>query len=200
MKNSNTNNRTLYVLEELGHRYHGRVYRAMSKNGSLCVLKYFVKSQDAPNDSGQRVEVDAKTAAHKSVQYWNKAYDKWLPSATCGKWGGGDAIIMPDLEKMSVTVNRHIVLPMLEQTMKKRFFERDLWHGDPSWRNVALVRNKEGELSKVCMIDLESARMIEKVEILKWNDFATMWTEFKQNLEQDWENFEKAVAIDSVEL
>ena len=34
----------LYVLEELGRRHHGRVYRVMSKNGDLCVLKYFVKS------------------------------------------------------------------------------------------------------------------------------------------------------------
>ena len=39
----NSSNGKLYMLEELGHRYHGRVFRTMSKNGNLCVLKYFVR-------------------------------------------------------------------------------------------------------------------------------------------------------------
>lgn len=185
----NAINGKLYFLEELGHRHHGRVYRAMSKNGNLCVLKYFVKSQHVLNENGKRVEVDAEGAASKSVQYWNKAYNKWLPSATCGKWGGGHAIIMPDLEKMSVAIDPSSVWPMLKDTMKKRYFEQDLWHGDPAWRNVALVRDKAGNMSKVCMIDLEPARMVEKVEASKWKDFTSMWTEFKNRLEQDWENF-----------
>lgn len=161
----------------------------MSKNGNLCVLKYFVKSQHVLNENGKRVEVDAEGATSKSVQYWNKAYNKWLPSATCDTWGGGHAIIMPYLEKMSVAIDRYSVGPMLKDTMKKRYFEQDLWHGDPAWRNVALVRDKAGNMSKVCMIDLEPARMVGMVEASKWKDFTTMWTEFKNRLEQDWDEF-----------
>ena len=40
-------NRTLFMLEELGHRHHGQVYCTMSRNGNLCVLKYFVNGQYA---------------------------------------------------------------------------------------------------------------------------------------------------------
>lgn len=42
------------------------------------------------------------------------------------------------------------------------------------------------------MIDLEPQHMIEKVEVSEWKDFATMWTEFKDALDHDWTNFEKA--------
>ena len=50
----NPKNGTLYVLEELGHRHHGRVYRAMSRNGNLCVLTYFVKGQYAAMSNGKK--------------------------------------------------------------------------------------------------------------------------------------------------
>ena len=56
-------NQTLYILEELGHRYRGRVYRAMSNNDNLCVLKYFVKSQYVLQENGKRVKVSAEAAA-----------------------------------------------------------------------------------------------------------------------------------------
>lgn len=92
----------------------------MSKNGNLCVLKYFVQSQYAFNENGTRQQVDKEAAARKSVEYWNNAYEQWIPAATRGEWGGGDAMIMPDLEKISVTVDRCMVLQMLEKTMKKR--------------------------------------------------------------------------------
>lgn len=70
-------------------------------------------------ENGKRVEVGAKAAAETSAQYRNKAYHKWLPPAICGKWGGGDALVMPDLEKMSVDVDRKSVFSMLRETMKK---------------------------------------------------------------------------------
>eukprot|EP00550_Attheya_septentrionalis_P006426 CAMPEP_0198282756 /NCGR_PEP_ID=MMETSP1449-20131203/2521_1 /TAXON_ID=420275 /ORGANISM="Attheya septentrionalis, Strain CCMP2084" /LENGTH=488 /DNA_ID=CAMNT_0043979147 /DNA_START=303 /DNA_END=1769 /DNA_ORIENTATION=- len=185
----NVNCKRLYVLEELGHRHHGRVYRAMSKNGNLCVLKYFVKSQSIPTDNGPATEVNAAVAAVMSADYWNKVYKEWLPAARSGQWGGGDAIIMPDLEKMSVAVNRDAVLSLLKKSMKTRFFDLGLWHGDPAWRNVALVRTgAAGVLSKVCMIDLEPARMKEKTEASVW-DFDDMWTEFEITLREDWEDF-----------
>jgi hypothetical protein len=76
--------------------------------------------------------------------------------------------------------------------MKVRFYDQGIWHGDPSWRNVALVRNEQGDISKVCMIDLEPQRMIEKAEVSEWKDFMTMWTEFKDALEHDWEYFKMA--------
>ena len=184
-------NASLYILEELGHRHQGRVYRAMSKNGNLCVLKYFVKSQYVLQD-GKRAEADTEKVARKAVDYWNIAYDRWVPAAAFGKWGGGDAIIMPDLEKMSVTVNREHVLQMLEETMRVRFFVKGIWHGDPAWRNIALVRTDAGDISKVAMIDLEPQRMIEKVEVSEWKEFVTLWTEFKEALDYDWKNFEIA--------
>jgi Family of unknown function (DUF5898) len=180
-----SDNKTLYILEELGHRHHGRVYRAMSKNGNLCVLKYFVHN----------IETAATAAARKSVEYWNKAYHHdWLPAASCGKWGGGVAMIMPDLEKMSAAssiIDRDEALTMLKTTMKERFYEQGLWHGDPAWRNVAIVRNaKQGnKVSKVVMIDLEPGRMIEQTEHPNmWKDFSTMWEEFKRQLDHDWDS------------
>ena len=112
------------------------------------------------------------------------------PHLAFGKWGGGDAIIMPDLEKMSVTVNREHVLRMLEETMRVRFFVKGIWHRDPAWRNIALVRTDAGDISKVAMIDLEPQRMIEKVEVSEWKEFVTLWTEFKEALDYDWEYFE----------
>jgi hypothetical protein len=181
---------TLCILQELGHRFHGRVYRAMSKNGNLCVLKYFVKSQPALMENGTREDANAETAACISVGYWNKAYrgdPPCLPAATWGKWGGGVAMIMPDLEKISATADRHIALRKLEKTMKERFFDRDLWHADPAWRNVALVRNKDNDdISKVVMIDLEPQHMLEKKS--NWK-FTTMWDDFKQRLGRGWESF-----------
>jgi hypothetical protein len=81
-----SDNKALYILEELGHRLRGRVYRTMSKNGNLCVLKYFVHSQFVVVDNkGTRREVNTEDAVNKSVEYWNKAYASWLPTATCGK-------------------------------------------------------------------------------------------------------------------
>eukprot|EP00550_Attheya_septentrionalis_P006755 CAMPEP_0198295084 /NCGR_PEP_ID=MMETSP1449-20131203/25748_1 /TAXON_ID=420275 /ORGANISM="Attheya septentrionalis, Strain CCMP2084" /LENGTH=434 /DNA_ID=CAMNT_0043995269 /DNA_START=315 /DNA_END=1619 /DNA_ORIENTATION=+ len=190
-------NTSLYILEELGHRHQGRVYRAMSKNGNLCVLKYFVKSQYVLQD-GKRAEADTGTVALKAVDYWNIAYERWLPPAAFGKWGGGDAIIMPDLEKMSVSVTREQVLPMLEETMRGRFFDKGIWHGDPAWRNVALVRTEAGDILKVAMIDLEPQRMIEKAEVSEWKEFVTMWAAFKGALDCDWTNFEMAETTGSL--
>jgi hypothetical protein len=188
---------SLYILEELGHRHQGRVYRAMSKNGNLCVLKYFVKSQYVLQD-GKRVFADTETVARKAVDYWNIAYERWLPPAAFGKWGGGDAIIMPDLEKVSVSVTREQVLLMLEETMRERFFDKGIWHGDPAWRNVALVRSEGGDISKVVMIDLEPQRMIEEAEVSEWKEFVTMWAEFKVALDYDWKNFEMAKTTSSL--
>ena len=190
----NSKNQKLYMLEELGHRHHGRVYRAMSRNGNLCVLKYFVKEQYAVMPNGNKQQINPEAVASKSVEYWNKAYEKWLPRALAGKWGGGDAIIMPDLEKMSVQLEPEKVLPMLQQTMKERFYDKGIWHGDAAWRNVALVRNEKGDVSKVCMIDLEPQGMIEKVQTSLWKEFETMWAEFKGNLLNDWEQFKVAEA------
>lgn len=109
-----------------------------------------------------------------SVFYWNRAYDRWLPNARYGKWGGGDAILMPDLEKMSVEVDPKLALSMLKKTMKERFFDKNLWHGDPAWRNVCIVRDDDGNLTKVCMVDLEPERMIEREETSKWKEFLPM--------------------------
>lgn len=184
-----SDNKRLYLLDELGHRYHGRVFRAMSRNGNLCVLKYFVKSQYVLNENGKRTEVGSQAVAEKAVEYWNKAYSGWIPLASSGKWGGGDAIVMPDLEKMSVDVDRGVVMQLLGQTMRRRFFDRRIWHGDPSWRNVAIVRTRAGDISKVCMIDLEPQRMIEAEETTKWKSFETMWGEFSVELDRDWEDF-----------
>lgn len=184
-----SDNQTLFVLDELGHRYHGRVFRAMSKNGNLCVLKYFVNPQIVLNEIHKRVKVGAEAAALKAVEYWERAYGGWIPRASFGKWGGGDAIVMPDLEKMAVDVERDEVMRLLEQTMLNKFFKQGIWHGDPAWRNVALVRSSSGKLSKVCMIDLEPQRMIEEVETEKWKDFETMWDEFSEVLDKDWNNF-----------
>lgn len=192
----NSKNGTLYVLEELGHRHHGRVYRAMSRNGNLCVLKYFVKGQYAVMPNGKRKELDSEATACKAVEYWNTAYDKWLPRISTGKWGGGDAIIMPDLEKMSVQLGPKKVLPMLQQTMKERFYDKGIWHGDACWRNVALVRNAKGDISKVCMIDLEPQRMTDQAETSKWRDFAIMWADFKRALEHDWAYFKSAEQLE----
>lgn len=99
----------------------------------------------------------------------------------------GDAILLPDLENMSVDVDRNAFMKLLEQTMLRRFFKRGIWHGDPSWRNVALVRNRAGDISKVCMIDLEPQRMIEEAETAKWKNFETMWNEYIVVLDRDWE-------------
>ena len=190
----------LYILEELGHRSHGRVFRAMSKGGNLCVIKYFVKSQYALNENGKRVQFDARAAAQKSVSYWNAVYaHNWLPAARFGTWGGGDAILMPDLEKIPVmeAEERLFVMNKLEETMKERFHRRGIWHDDPAWRNVALVRNQLGRITKVCMIDLEPARMIEKVESDKWGEFETMWGEFQKVLDADWDNFKATLLTGS---
>ena len=191
-----SDNKRLYLLDELGHRYHGRVFRAMSRNGNLCVLKYFVKSQPVLNENGKRIEVGSKAVAEKAVEYWNKAYRGWIPLASWGKWGGGDAMIMPDLEKMSVDVDRSVVMQLLEQTMRRRFFDRRIWHGDPAWRNVAIVRDRTGDISKVCMIDLEPQWMIEERETTKWKSFETMWEEFSVKLDRDWDNFVAAENTD----
>jgi hypothetical protein len=63
------------VMEELGHRYHGQVYRAMSKNGNLCVCAkvLFSKFQPALMENAVRGKVHTAAAARKSVEYWNKA-------------------------------------------------------------------------------------------------------------------------------
>jgi hypothetical protein len=115
----------------------------MSKNGNLCVLKYFVKKQRAlMKNASTRGEVDAKTAARKSVDYWNKAYrgeQPYLPAATQGRWGGGVAMIMPDLEKMSAIVDRFIALKMLEKTMKERFLT-----------GICGMPIQHGEMSRSC--------------------------------------------------
>ena len=189
-----SDNTKLYLLDELGHRYHGRVFRAMSKNGNLCVLKYFVKSQYILNENNKRVEAGTEAVAKKAVEYWDKAYRNWIPPSSSGKWGGGDAIIMPDLEKLSVDVDRNTVKKLLERTMRERFYDRGIWHNDPSWRNVALVRNGTGGISKVCMIDLEPQRMIEEVETAKWKNFETMWNDFSRRLEGDRDGFVAAVS------
>ena len=168
------------------------VYRAMSRNGNLCVLKYFVKGQYAAMPNGNRKEIGPEATAVKAVEYWNAAYDGWLPRIDTGKWGGGDAIIMPDLEKMSVQLDTEKLWHMLQQTMKKRFHDKGFWHGDAAWRNVALVRNANHDISKVCMIDLEPQGMIEQAETSKWGDFETMWTDFKCALLNDWEQFKAA--------
>ena len=41
------------------------------------------------------------------------------------------------------------------------------------------------------MIDLEPARMIEKIETSRWKDFETMWKSFKCQLEDGRKNFEE---------
>jgi hypothetical protein len=162
------------------------------------VLKYFVKSQYVLRD-GKRIEADTETVARKAVEYWNIAYERWLPPAAFGKWGGGDAIIMPDLEKVSVSVTReHNVLLMLKKTMRERFFDKGIWYGDPAWRDVALVRSESGDISKVVMIDLEPQRMIEETEVSEWKEFVTMWAEFKVALDYDWKNFEMAETTSSL--
>ena len=140
----------------------------------------------------KRKEIGPEATAVKAVEYWNAAYDGWLPRIDTGKWGGGDAIIMPDLEKMSVQLEPEKLLPMLQQTMKERFYDKGFWHGDAAWRNVALVRNANHDISKVCMIDLEPQGMIEQAETSKWGDFKTMWTDFKYALRNDWEQFKAA--------
>eukprot|EP00978_Attheya_sp_CCMP212_P039582 scaffold207243_cov46-Attheya_sp.AAC.4 len=52
--------------------------------------------------------------------------------------------------------------------MKKRFFERDLWHGESG---------------------VAKCRIIVRNKMTVWT-FATLWREFKLRLEEDWENFE----------
>mmetsp|Transcript_45184 Transcript_45184/g.51280 ORF Transcript_45184/g.51280 Transcript_45184/m.51280 type:complete len:251 (+) Transcript_45184:276-1028(+) len=189
-------NTSLYLLEELGHRHQGRVYRAMSKNGNLCVLKYFVKSQYVLRPDGKHTEANTEIVARKAVDYWNTAYQGWLPPAVLGKWGGGDAILMPDLETIavrSVDTDRIHVLQMLKNTLRESFFEKGLWHGDPAWRNVALVRNKENddEIVKVVMLDLEPQRMLEQ-SAWQEQDFVTLWTDFQRTLDHDWDTLERA--------
>ena len=184
-------NGKLYLLEPLGHGDHGRVYRAMSRNLNLCVLKFFVKKQSHVDAQGGEVELASDKVAEKAAEYWNKAYHNWLPRATHGKWGGGDAIVMPDLEKMSTTVDLRQVLKGLEHTMRSRFFNKGIWHCDPAWRNVALVRDTHGNITRVCMIDLEPQRMTEWVAGTRKN-FTAMWNDFKHSLEQNWDAFVRA--------
>lgn len=165
----------------------------MSRNGNLCVLKYFVKGQYAAMPNGKRKEIDFEaTTAVKAVEYWNAVYDGWLPRIHAVKWGGGDSIIMPDLEKMSVQLEPKKLLPMLQETMKVRFHDNGFWHGDAAWRNVALVRNENRDVSKVCMGDLEPKGMIERAETSKWRDFTSMWTDFEDALQNDWAQFKAA--------
>jgi hypothetical protein len=188
-KSSNTK---LYILEELGHRFHGRVFRAMSRNGNLCVIKYFTKPQHAfmANESGQRKEVYPSEIAEKAADYWNKVYNaSWLPRSLTGKWGGGDAIIMPDLEKMSVDLDHNAVLDKLKHTMKTRFYDHGFWHIDPAWRNIVLVRDTKGIITKVCMIDIEPQFMMENCPGLPWRRFDEMWRDFEARLYADWDHF-----------
>jgi tRNA A-37 threonylcarbamoyl transferase component Bud32 len=97
---------------------------------------------------------------------------------------------MPDLEHMSVDLDRDDVLLKLKHTMKTRFHDNGLWHNDPAWRNVAVVRDKKGIISKVCMIDLEPEFMIENVPgSSEWKGFDEMWTGFQAMLHADWEHF-----------
>lgn len=105
-------------------------------------------------------------------------------------------MIMPDLEKMSLNVDREQALHMLMGTMERCYFQKNIWHADPAWRNVALVRNQTGKISKVVMIDLEPQHMIEKAEIPRW-DFQKMWKEFKGALEANWAFFEVGEKMDS---
>lgn len=194
----NSRNTKLYLLETLGHGDHGRVYRAMSKTLNLCVLKFFIKSQSALDKNGALVEITTDLAAQKAAGYWNKAYEKWLPQATHGKWGGGDAVVMPDLEKMSLAVDVNEALEKLERTMKSRFYDKGIWHGDPAWRNVALVRNSNGTITKVCMIDLEPNRMTELFGDQVWeHDFSVMWEAFKNTLLEDYDAFCKGELLDT---
>jgi hypothetical protein len=123
----------------------------MSRNGNLCVLKDIVKGQYPIMPNGNWKSFCLADVARKSVEYWNKAYDKWLPRALAEKWDGGEAIIMPDSEKMTVEIEPSRILPMLKYNM----FMTRVFGTKIAWRNVALVRNKNGDISKVCMIDLE---------------------------------------------
>ena len=52
-------------------------------------------------------------------------------------------------------MERPLALKLLGTTKKAKFRDEGLWHGDPGWRNVALVRNLERDITKVLMIDLE---------------------------------------------
>ena len=145
----------------------------------------------------KRKEANPDVVARKSVEYWNKVYCNWLPRCYCGKWGGGDALIMPDLEKMSLQVDRSFAIELLRTTMKVKFYDQGLWHGDPSWRNVAVVRDLGGNLTKVVMIDLEPRFMMEMDEEMSdWADFETMWSGFQEKLEQDWGPFAADEASD----
>lgn len=77
-----------------------------------------------------------------------------------GKWGGHDAVNMPDLQRMTACTNDNpdTVATTLEHTMKTRFPAFGLRYGDSVWRNVPLVRNADGDLTKAGMIDIDHGR------------------------------------------
>ena len=95
------------------------------------------------------------------------------------------------MEKMSIAVDAEEVFEKLEHTMQSRFYDNGIWHGDPAWRNVALVRDANEKITKVCMIDLEPQRMMElsSDDSARKQEFSAMWEEFKTNLENDWKDF-----------
>lgn len=69
---------------------------------------------------------------------------------------------MPDLERMTAKIDCSPVIELLDKSMKKNFYDRRLWHGDPAWPNIAVVRNSKGTIPKACMIDLEPQHVVEK--------------------------------------
>jgi len=122
----NCTNAKLCLLDGLGHRYNGRVYRAMSRNGNLCDLQCFAEPRCRLNEKKANVhELSTDVVwTQVSLNDWNMAYsNNGLPKAFHGNWGGGDAIITPDLEIVTATIECTKVHEVLKASVEEKLYD-----------------------------------------------------------------------------
>ena len=137
----------LLAVEDLGRGSSRKVWLTctVSKNPSLCVLKFH-------NNDSTGVKL------RKEKQKWDLVYPEFEIVTTVDFWSGSFALKMPHFCSIPFA-SRGAFLYLIENMMRKKFFERRLVHCDVKWRNIGFYAGKDGSKDQVPVLyDLESVR------------------------------------------
>ena len=130
----------LLLVEDLGVGSSGRVWLVCSSSGLVGVLKFCI------------LEFEQNSHLEKELERWRLLYPELGKLCSLRQIACHEALLMPHL---CTPQRNQKSLDGIRQTLRSRFVEKGLKHGDVAWRNIGVYKDVGSGQDSYVVFDLE---------------------------------------------
>lgn len=126
----------LLLVEDLGVGSSDRVWLVCSSSGLVGVLKF----------------CDQKSQLEKELECWRLLYPELGKLCSLREVARHEALLMPHL---CTPQRNQKSLDVIRQTLRSKFVEKGLKHGDVAWRNIGVYKDVSSGQDSFVVFDLD---------------------------------------------